>query len=54
MTQTNRLNGNSVVALVRSAGEDASRISDVEVRQMVRDAVQLAGGCSASVGPVWG
>jgi len=46
MAQTNKPNGNSIVALVRSSKKDASEITDAEVREMVREAVQLAGGLS--------
>jgi uncharacterized protein (DUF362 family) len=49
MPQANESNGNPIVALVRSARSDASQITDEEVRQMVRDAVQLAGGLSSIV-----
>jgi hypothetical protein len=41
MSPTNELNGNSTVALVRSSKQDASQITDAEVREMVREAVQL-------------
>ena len=38
--------GESTVALVRSPRPDAAQITDAEVRELVRDAVQLAGGLS--------
>jgi uncharacterized protein (DUF362 family) len=49
MIQPNTQKGNSIVALVRSAAENASRISDDEVRQMVREAVALTGGFSDNI-----
>ncbi len=44
MTQNKHGAENSIVSLVRSPKDDASQISDEEVREMVREAVALAGG----------
>ena len=46
MVHTNKHKGNSTVALIRSSAKNATQISDLEVRQMVRDVVQLTGGFS--------
>ncbi len=46
MSTSSAPNGNSTVALVRSTKAEASQITDEEVRQMVREAVDLAGGLS--------
>ena len=39
-------NGNSTVALVKSPKQDATEITDAEIRKMVREAVRLTGGLS--------
>ncbi len=41
--------GNAIVSLIRSSAEKAEDIGDDEVRQMVRDAVGLAGGLDGIV-----
>lgn len=41
--------GDSTVALVKSIKQDAEKITDAEVREMVREAVHLAGGLSGIV-----
>ena len=46
MSKTNESNGNSTVALVRSSKQYAAHITDEEIRQMVREAVELTGGLS--------